>query len=48
MIIAVDYDNTYSADPVMFEQILNVMRVKGYKVIICTMRYGAYDGKRKK
>lgn len=38
MIIAVDYDNTYSADPETFDQVIKVFQAAGHTVICVTAR----------
>jgi len=39
MIIAIDYDKTFTADPKLFNNIMKIMSLAGHRVIICTMRY---------
>lgn len=39
MNIALDYDNTYTADPVLWNMFLNNCILRGHKVYIITMRY---------
>jgi len=39
MIIAIDYDGTYTADPEMWQAIVLMMRRCGHEVICATMRY---------
>ena len=36
--IALDYDNTYSADPELWDQIVRLMQSRGWKVFIVTAR----------
>lgn len=38
MIIAIDYDNTYAADPNTFNKIIEVFQVAGHTVICVTGR----------
>ena len=38
MIIAIDYDGTYSSDPSMFDAIIHLMKAKGHQVILVTGR----------
>lgn len=38
MIIAVDYDSTYSADPETFDQVIKVFQAAGHTVICVTAR----------
>ncbi len=39
-VIALDYDNTYSLDPQMWNEIIDTMQRAGHRVICVTMRYG--------
>lgn len=39
MIIALDYDKTYTADPHMWDIFISVAKERGHKVICITMRY---------
>lgn len=39
MIIALDFDETYTADPVLFTQFAALARKAGHTVIVATMRY---------
>lgn len=38
MLIAIDYDNTYSADPALWEAFAASARAAGHGVVICTGR----------
>ena len=38
MILALDYDGTYTKDPVMWQAIIPVFRAAGHEVFCCTMR----------
>lgn len=38
MIIALDYDKTYTADPVMWEAFIKIAVERGHKIICITMR----------
>lgn len=38
MIIALDYDKTYTADPVMWDMFIKLAKVQGHEVWIVTMR----------
>ncbi len=38
MIIAIDYDNTYAADPETFDQVIKVFQAAGHTVICVTGR----------
>lgn len=38
MNISLDYDNTYTTDPVMWDAIVNMMKRHGHKVYVVTMR----------
>ncbi len=40
MIIAIDYDNTFSADPALFAIIISQIRARGHQAIIITNRCG--------
>lgn len=39
MNISLDYDNTYTRDPVMWDGIISMMRRYGHTVYVVTMRY---------
>ncbi len=38
--IAIDFDNTITADPQLFKHLINSIRMYGHKVYIVTYRYG--------
>jgi hypothetical protein len=38
MIIALDYDGTYTADPTLWDSFINAARARHHQVHICTMR----------
>ncbi len=38
MIIALDYDKTYTADPDLWEAFVGLAKARGHEVKICTMR----------
>ena len=39
MIVALDYDGTYTADPELFALLIALLKDRGHQVIIATMRY---------
>lgn len=39
MLIALDYDGTYTADPVLWDAFICTATRRGHKVIIATMRF---------
>ena len=39
VIIALDYDGTYTADPELWDGFIAAARARGHQVIICTMRH---------
>jgi len=39
MNISLDYDNTYTRDPVMWDAIVDMMKRYGHTVYVVTMRY---------
>ncbi|MDQ3565118.1 MAG: hypothetical protein M3436_13585 [Pseudomonadota bacterium] len=39
LLIALDYDKTYTADPVLWETFIAAAKQRGHSVIIATMRY---------
>lgn len=39
MLIALDYDKTYTADPVLWGTFIAAAKQRGHSVIIATMRY---------
>jgi hypothetical protein len=42
-VIAVDYDDTYTADPELFESFISTAKTKGHVVVIVTFRNGEVD-----
>jgi len=44
MIIALDYDGTYTADREMWNKFIESARDHGHEVIVATMRYEAIEG----
>jgi hypothetical protein len=44
MIIAIDYDNTYSADPETFNKVITIFKEAGHTVICVTGRDGGLMG----
>ena len=43
LLIAVDYDNTYSAAPQLWERFAAIAQEEGHRVVICTGRAFAPD-----
>lgn len=43
MIIALDYDKTYDADPKMWDEIIKIMKLRDHEVILATYRDERYD-----
>jgi len=43
MLIALDYDNTYTADPVLWCRFIDDAKSRGHTVVIVTMRYPRED-----
>lgn len=43
MIIALDFDETYNLDPVVFDQIIAVFQQAGHQVILATYRHQTID-----
>jgi hypothetical protein len=39
MNIALDYDGTFTRDPLMWEKFIEVAKLYGHNVFVCTMRY---------
>ena len=39
MLIALDYDRTYTLDPVFWNRFINGCKVFGHTVVVATMRY---------
>ncbi len=44
MLIALDYDGTYTADPELWTAFISNARMRGHTVIIATMRYSKIEG----
>lgn len=40
MIVALDYDDTITADIAAFAEVVEVFKRRGHRVIICTARHG--------
>ena len=38
--IAVDFDDTFSADPIMFKEVIKIFKSRGHKVYLVTYRHG--------
>lgn len=38
MIVAIDYDKTYTVDPVLFDQIIKLFQSNGHTVVCITLR----------
>ena len=45
MLIALDYDGTYTADPELWDQFISNARMRGHKVYCVTMRYADKESK---
>ena len=43
MNVAIDYDNTYTLDPVAWDKIINILLASNHKVYCVTKRYEADD-----
>ncbi len=43
MLIALDYDGTYTADPELWDQFISNARARGHEVIIATMRIKGFE-----
>jgi len=43
MIIAIDYDDTYTRDPLMWKEFILMARKRGHNVYCVTSRDGTYD-----
>lgn len=42
-VIAIDYDNTVTADPEFFKQLIDKYRQKNWEPVICTLREGSKE-----
>lgn len=45
MIVALDFDDTYTRDPVLWAQFVGALQVRGHSVTFVTSRYDTYDNK---
>ncbi len=45
MLIALDYDGTYTADPELWDQFISNARMRGHEVYCVTMRYEDTESK---
>jgi len=45
MLIALDYDNTYTADPELWDSFITMSQGRGHRVIVATMRDETLEGK---
>lgn len=43
MMIALDFDETYTVDPEMWDDVISVLRVAGHTVVIVTYRHPVFD-----
>lgn len=43
LLIAIDYDGTYTADPEAWAIVISVMKARGHEVIMCTHRHEALE-----
>ncbi len=43
MLVSIDYDDTFSLDPVGWFKAMEVLMKRGHKVILCTNRTDEYD-----
>jgi len=39
MIVAIDYDNTYTCDPLSWDEVIETLKKSGHTVYCVTMRY---------
>jgi len=46
MLIAIDYDKTYTEDPDMWDRVIGLMEQAGHKVVCVTLRYGKPEGRK--
>lgn len=45
MLIALDFDGTYTADPELWDMFIENVRARGHEIIIATMRYAGREEK---
>ena len=38
LLIAIDFDQTYTADPILFNEFMGYAKFRGHEVVICTVR----------
>jgi hypothetical protein len=43
MNVSLDYDSTYTKDPVLWDGVVAAMRARGHKVYLVTMRYNGHE-----
>lgn len=43
MLIAIDFDLTYTADPILFNEFIGFAKFRGHEVVICTTRNADQD-----
>lgn len=43
LVIALDYDNTYDADPVAWDHFIKIFKGRGHHVVVLTFRDDRYD-----
>jgi hypothetical protein len=43
MLIALDFDGTYTADPDMWDEFISNARMRGHKVVVATMRIAGIE-----
>lgn len=44
MLICIDFDDTYTKDPVLWNEFILLAKSRGHRVICCTMRYEIEEG----
>ncbi len=44
MLIALDYDGTYTADPEMWDSFIHNARIRGHSIVVATMRFNKLEG----
>lgn len=44
MLIALDFDGTYTEDPKFWDEVIRAAKIHGHKIIVATMRHEKLEG----
>ncbi len=46
MLIAIDYDDTFTADPMVWRKVITILQMSGHEVICVSSRFDTFENKR--